>query len=230
MSRYFLYSYPRSGNTWLRYIIEKLTEYRTKGYNSNVGFEQGILKKTGSDKIVHKRHGLPSDERIGKGINDTKDKLILIVRDYKNVIVRHNINKISNIDNIFYSQTTGNNTNGLDYIYLLKMYQQWNESNRFLIYYEDLLKGDEKLNSIIKSLCSFLESEDCDCIVDDFINEYDFHKKQSINIYNTTEQSLSKENTQHKDQISKEMLTKWQDHIVNDFPSIHEDFLRVYDE
>ena len=54
----YLLSYPRSGNTWLRYCIETLSGIRTIGYLNSDLKDKGVLEKYRNDQnvILIKRH------------------------------------------------------------------------------------------------------------------------------------------------------------------------------
>ena len=72
-----LLSFPRSGNSWLRYCIESLSNQKTQGLGGrphDIG--RGIIPelRDSSKPILYKRH--TTDE-----IN-TNDRLIFLIRNY----------------------------------------------------------------------------------------------------------------------------------------------------
>jgi len=81
----YVISYPRSGNTALRYIIELLTKLPTNGICGDINPKDRLQKPllhSGDDYILHKRHDF-------YGVTD-KDFIFFIVRDYLECIIRHN--------------------------------------------------------------------------------------------------------------------------------------------
>jgi len=80
----YLVSYNRSGNTWIRYILEYLSGRPTWGHEkfsiSERFKENSPIILTSSDPIIIKRH-----ELIPREIT-TDDKVIFILRDYKECI------------------------------------------------------------------------------------------------------------------------------------------------
>ena len=67
-------------------VIDTLSGENTIGYENGNHFERGVLEKYRKSKkpILYKRHET-------KGVdNSENNRIILIVRNYKEVIVRHN--------------------------------------------------------------------------------------------------------------------------------------------
>ena len=131
-----LLSFPRSGNTWVRYIFECITKSPTS---------QGIV--TDCQEGVFKEDCLSSKLSLGADVNKkcilikrhradfpwdnwTKDncKLLFLLRDYKEAIIRHNYNQD---DHTIESHVAG-------YIHCLEFYDKF-DGEKKLINYEDLI-------------------------------------------------------------------------------------------
>ena len=137
-------SYPRSGNHLTRFFIEILSEKPTFGcHNSpqdieihkNIFLENipfNISKNYKKEDCFHKYH-LPS-------FKENPKKLILIVRNPKEAILRHNDFKFSKI-------------NFIDYFSSIDYYQNFT-GNKKLFFYEDILQNK---NNFIEELYNFLE-------------------------------------------------------------------------
>ena len=69
-----LVTYPRSGTNWIRYIIESLTDKPSPGKSR---------KKKGSDYGIDRAHAI---KKYGKHYS----KMILVLRDYRECLIRHN--------------------------------------------------------------------------------------------------------------------------------------------
>jgi len=146
----FLMSYPRSGNTLLRFIIEYLTEKPTEGCWGNVKdvpickweYEKGVdnpLSHVNGIPLYYKSHGLLDfqDKKISN--------LIFIIRDYKECLVRNCLVEENFDDELFKREMR-------QYLELIKIYHSEN-CPKVHIYYEDLLN---KPLEVIKYLHDFL--------------------------------------------------------------------------
>jgi hypothetical protein len=82
----YIISYPRSGNTALRYIVEVLTGSPTNGLcgprDPRDKLQLPLVHKGRTDFVAHKRHDF-------KGVKP-EDTVIFVVRDWVEAIVRHN--------------------------------------------------------------------------------------------------------------------------------------------
>lgn len=110
------------------------------------------------------------------------DKLIFIIRNYKECIPRQT--KDYEFGDKFKSQLlnfrTTTDHHHFDYITTLDYYDKY-KGDKTIIYYEDFILNTRKeLLKIIK----FLGDYDTK-LIDNYINDIDFHKKCSINIYNS---------------------------------------------
>ena len=92
----FLLSYPRSGNTFTRYILEYLTGLGSYGYKSGStfeGVEKSLLNKNSkSEYKIIKRHGYYChDISEIRDLNSKDNFFILLVRNPIEVAVRHDL-------------------------------------------------------------------------------------------------------------------------------------------
>lgn len=162
----YLISFPRSGNSWLRYCIEHILKIPTIDINPD--FKNRSIsecyeckeKIRGKNKII-KSH---------KFIATENDKLIFILRNYKDCIESHKQRSASGPVDKFLNE----------YFSLLKQYDDFS-GDKTIIYYEDII-DENKLPDIMKNLSQFLES---DCDIDDFVKNYEKHKQESKNGYQT---------------------------------------------
>src|SRR3989304_1536731 len=101
MENNLLLSFPRSGNTWVRYIFEFITKQPTSQGIVN-DCQDGILKedclslKLNLGVDISKKCILIKRHRADFTWDSwTKDncKLLFLLRDYKEAIIRHNYNK-----------------------------------------------------------------------------------------------------------------------------------------
>lgn len=207
-----LLSYPRSGNHWVRFIIEWFSSRPTKGMgpadppiHKNLP-NDGVLKHVkGNNFIIHKNHYIPKGKM---------DKLILILRNPKECIYRHTKDlQINKIDS---------------YMSLIKFYENYS-GKKLLVYYEDLILEPK---NVITKITNFLEIYDEEKI-NNFIENYDLFFKESVNIYDNANKnkiiSGSKKRVSetkgekivyHSEKIEKNKVKKFNDHINIKYPNI----------
>ena len=179
----YLISYPRSGNTWLRYCIEYIFKRPTIGYTTpgSSSFDKksignfADIKTTGDEPIMIKRHSFED------GCCEENDKIIVLIRNFQEVIIRHT--QKTDIGS-FISNLSGKE-NEVDYYSILKQYDNW-KGDKILIYYEDLISN---LESTLHSVCDFLAGNKKEEAVDEIIKNLEHHKEKSIKVYSIHGQS-----------------------------------------
>lgn len=206
MSKAFLYSYPRSGNTWVRYIIEVLTGRTTASYDDDP--LRPVNQRLSDPPIIHKRHGHKNFEEEGVDFDSTKDRMILIVRDYKEAIIRHKRQQAKNPETLYRLVVEDLQTDGL-YIKLLNRYTNWKNKKRLLVYYEDLIASNPELT--IKNILQFLDMYNPKKL-DLFMKHFTQHREISRNYYHSMNSSMSKgQEVFHRTLLSPESLAKLDD-------------------
>lgn len=132
----YLLSYPRSGNHWVRYILEWFSGRPTIGegdesWNTQVDTPIHSNKKLGVNisitndiPIAYKRHDIREED-------DRNKPLILIVRDYKEILVRK-IYESLYLDNIEVKGIMGG------YMDHVIKFHEW-PGPKLLVHYEDLM-------------------------------------------------------------------------------------------
>ena len=247
-------SYPQSGSTWLRYCIEYLSKRPTfsvptsnaktwvREMNAPLGFLVDIGVDVYANPIINKSHYISN---IGQCKNKVKPKLLLLVRDYKDVIIRHSCYKNYLQDEYcslknkplrkgwmkrFKKDIGGyiDNSHGHDYIYPLLQFSQYDGCKK-IIYYEDIVCD---LPSVLYELSSYLGFDLC--YLSEFMCNIDMHKNNAIKIYNTYNRSFLKVNDKkigyHKDKIPEDKLTELDDIVYNKYPDIFDKYLLRYKE
>ena len=212
----YLVSYPRSGNTWLRYCLEVLTNERTIGYIGSSKFESGILEsnREKNDYFLIKRH--QGEEEIE---NSKDNRLILLVRNYDEVLIRHNLGqKLTIIEH-------SKNPHPVNYIKILQFYEDF-IGEKVLIYYEDLMKNPKK--EIIKCI-GLLGLDISKESMDDFFDNIEQHKNKSIEIYGGS-QTNGNTGIHHSTILSDKEKRKNREFLEKNYNNLYEKYLRVYDE
>lgn len=140
-----LISYPRSGNTLIRFLIEYITERIVIDYNGNI--PNSAIEYLSFDKlnvipknppILRKFHLV--DDKLNEKEKIGDSKITLIIRDYYECIVSHS--KRGCPDSL--------ETQIKKYCDLIRYYD-WSKNQGCVIYYEDLV-DIEKQPQVIKQV------------------------------------------------------------------------------
>lgn len=208
----FLLSFPRCGNAWLRYCIEAISgapsgeSDKSQGINRAFGCFVDHIKTDWSIDIIRKVHRMPNYKR-GRQWESNRDRVILLVRNYKECIVRHlgttNVNKLI-------SNTTGDCEKDVDYMSNILMYDSWPESMKTLVYYEDFIVSPKL---VLKQVFSFLKIDVTEDKMNSFFDNYQFHKDKCLEIYSPGHKSYTRGDKDklifHSNQLSLQERIKW---------------------
>ena len=232
-----LLSYPRSGNTWVRYCIEYITGKPTNGAcgssiaNSIPHHIKPICCLTGmgincdQDPIAHKFH------KINFPVDENDVGLIVVVRNYKESVIRHkcydNRSGSFGIDNwkLKFKDAVLGESDKVDYVKILLTYDKW-KGRKILIYYEDIISNPA---SEIGRLAKFFG---VDFDADKFMKDIDLHREKSVSVYKSWSFSSTKGKNDkfHSEKFDKNDLL-WMDKTVESRNSyIFEEYLKRYKE
>jgi|GEM_PF-1214601 hypothetical protein len=180
----FLLSYPRSGNTWMRYCLEfttgRPTFHRFNKTNKR-DLPIGWLADFAVDCSMAPIEKVHTRKEIAKsGGDNASDKLILIIRNPKEALSRHGGKDLTL--SLLLGQQAQGNADPRIYFDNIALFDEWAPQNRLLIYYEDFLS--KPIQTLVKVI-TFIE-EPLDRI-DTFIKNYTFHKKKAIALYRESE-------------------------------------------
>ena len=168
----FIISYPRSGNTFLRYCIEYLSHRPTldcrDGLNGSPIYANPMSNITinNFNPIIRKEHHW---EYISNYLNENS-RIIFVLRDYKDCLLSHSIRKTLKykfeelINKIFH------------YLDLLYRFDDYKHA-KHLLYYEDFV---ENPSDSLRKIFDFLEVP---VDLDLFIKNFSYHKKKSLSLY-----------------------------------------------
>ncbi len=167
----FILSFPRSGNTLTRFIVEYLTCRPTQGCIGNPTGDRPLCEsKFTGDKnplehvkgscLFKKSHGLYDFA------GNEPTTIIFIIRNFKEVIVRHcsGTNPDKNTFNIEYYQAQIK-----QYMELIRIYNN-SKCPKICIYYEDLL---EKPLDVITTLHQFIGEDSNQEKYQELLDNYD---------------------------------------------------------
>ncbi len=214
-----LLSYPRSGNTWYRYCIEYLTKKPTIGYTipesapwdmKCLGSFVDLGVDLNADNILIKRHAIDC-------IDQPVDKFILILRNYKECIIKHtltdpkNTNMPLNVHILIQS----------NYMILLQHYEAFSKE-KMVIYYEDLITD---VQPILEKSLQFLQHDDT--YLKSFMENLEYHKEASLNLYGNSE-TRGKKITHHANKLTPEFKQEWDNYLVDNYNDLFTKYLQRY--
>lgn len=194
MSNSWLLSYPRSGNTWVRYITENILQCPTIGYWPD-GPTRAVPSQVNTHKyyidspICYKATWGEEVDSASKPIlkrhffkdmsPETGDKLLFIIRNHKECILRHTMPVIAEFPerflNVCYEEL-------LSYMQNLQAYDEY-PGPKLLVYYEDLLSTPEQQ---ILEIIDFLGENSSPETLEryhKFLKDYGSHTEESRQIY-----------------------------------------------
>jgi hypothetical protein len=206
--RNLLLSYPRSGNTFLRYCVEQSTGKRTLAFvrpetAQNGGMDtlikmgmgkmdaEPISNVDGQEIILEKTHEIYDGDDVIFN-KETGGRLLLILRDFKEAIGRHIIGHPQKYVSEFPK-----------YKSLLDFYENY-EGDKLVIYYEDFVTNtEEQLKTILEFIGEYNEEKYINYIAD-----LENQKLNSISTYNKFHTSFTKGvvSPHHVNQFSQEEL------------------------
>ena len=164
-----LLSYPRSGNHWLRFIVEWFSNRPTKGAGGGAQIgDFGLMDNTNGDYILYKNH-YPTNM-------EPNEELLFILRNPKEAIIRHTLD--------FHTKPKFPDPKTMNwYMSLINFYDN-HKGKKLIIYYEDLIENPKET---IKDILIFLQIYDEKKLLS-FIDNYDKLSNESINIFLTTDE------------------------------------------
>ena len=171
-----LITYSRSGTNWLRYVIELLSGRPTPGHERLHG---------GEDYVVDRAHQ-------GYLVAEEYRRIILVVRNYKESLVRHYIDEWKankdgsrNVDVVGFLDDRSGRQPPEWFIENIRAYHEFT-GDKLLLYYEDLMTDPE---AELRRLIEFLDLPR-DGVGGLFAN-LDEHRRRSVDLYRQNQASYT---------------------------------------
>jgi len=220
----FILSEPRSGINWLRWCLISLTKKPIYGHTFIDKPERkalfGQLDET-KDPFVRTH----SVEALRK-TDPTRNRLILIYRNYKENTIRRcrdraaQYKKMLDEGKLFDRQAEK-----------LRLYDEWPEENRYLVYYEDLMENPRET---LEGALDFLNESDER--LGDFLENLDQHKADCLAAYEYVTKkcglggpiSKGKSVDYHSKKIPKELLLQADALFEAKYPYLWKKYLTRY--
>jgi hypothetical protein len=184
----YLVSYPRSGNHWFRFIIEWFSGRPTLGCKDN-GQDQPLCCQPCLHHVLSHVKGEPIAQKCHyfdiPTIDPEKDQVILIIRDYKECLIRHLYGK-TEIQKQHYGLILEHLGH---YLGLIHWFDNLSCPKR-IVYYEDLVDG---LGEVIQPILQWLNIYDQEKW-NQFSWKRELFKELSIGLYDQIYESITKGN------------------------------------
>jgi hypothetical protein len=215
----YLLSPGRSGTHLLMYIIS----YLTKRPCGDGRFSE-VTKVDPSLPRIYQIHSQANAfEWYGQKLDRENDYLILIIRNYKEALLRATCGDYLQVLKILQSPK---GTWGLEIFEDLEEYDCWNPERRLLIYYEELITHAEK---VCRELIDFLDVSDKH--LKDLIDNYDHHFEVALKYYDQTHggsYSKGKNLHYHTSLLPKGVEEDMDAVLIEKYPLLVEKYLKKY--
>ncbi len=183
--RTFLLSFPRSGNTWLRYCLEFLTQRPSFSHTGlyyeiqrPLGWTAGFALDVDKAPIqkIHTQYEIIGNDAQIHPANPDIDILILLLRNPKETFARH---KYNSWQSMLRDHTVGKGYAVQTYFENLVLFESWPKDKRLLIYYEDFIT---KPRETLETILAFLHESSMP--LDEFMRDYEHHRNACLTLYN----------------------------------------------
>ena len=240
----YLLSYPRSGSTLTRYILEFLTHRPTMGvrqrppqFDSPLSISFPELLTDVNLRPIWRIHKSPHIIRP-PFYDPEKTQIIFLLRNYKELVFRYeryrkikifNKNGSLNEKNLIMAFDHWRNDEASKDLYFASLYffDQIPDRNKLLVQYEDLVLAPDRA---ITALGSFFDVSGS--IVQEMIDTLDECRQRILSFYNLHQHSWSKGTdvrsySKNKSYRQCLIIDEW---VKNHYPDLWESYLSHYDE
>ena len=211
-----LLTYPRSGANWLMYCVTKLTNRGWSHKQGEISYTPGNISYDRAKKRYHQTHYWHA---IAKHIDSDSDYLMMIVRNPKECITRHNGSLESGIKNF---------NNWRYFLQNLELFDSWSEEKRLLVYYEDLMRNPKaELQRVLEFLGEYKINA-----FETFIRNLPKHQRFVLSYYDRQRggsKSRGKDLLYHSKSALDEVQKEFDALIKEQYPIIWDKYLWMYE-
>lgn len=217
----YIVSFPRSGNTFMRYIVEAISDRPTLGVPGN---EDDAPIHTRNDQLsVSNEEAIARKSHWWRHVEDeitADDKLLIILRNYKECIVRHTY---------YQKGEVGGDEKKLHVQNYMKPLEKFDSFNgeKELVRYEDLINNTSAVIEQVSDLFGFEEDD-----IRQFTQNLDTHVDASLSMYDSQHGSYTggEKANYHAKKISDQERQRWDELFRERSPEIYDKYLDRYSE
>lgn len=209
-----LVSYSRSGTNWIRYVIETISGLPTPGQTR---------VHEGTDYIIDRAHcGFPG--------MDFHPKVILLLRDYRECLVRHHQKQWeAEKDVVSFLEKKSIDQPPSWYIHNIEAFDKYRGEKEVIYYEEEILMNPKKSVNKVGEIINFDGQKK-----ERFLEEIDKHVRRSVELYkgggHSTSTPKKKDSMYHaKRNLTENQINKFDDFFSKKFPRLYKDYLSKYD-
>lgn len=203
----------RCGTHYFLYSLEYLTKHRWKVQKKQDWNWFDLGSDPENERFIH-CHNLYRYQDY----DSSEDKLILLIRNYREGILRDTKSFEEALNSIHPSYC---------YFANLNLYDKWTPENRLLITYEELLLHPKQT---FEKVLQFLQLPSF--YLDEYLNDLDSHKKKVMRFYRRLGGSQSKgENFNfHSEKLTLDEIEQFDSKVETTFPYLFANYLKHYKE
>ncbi len=221
----FLMSYPRCGTNLLTAYIQEFTA-------KPVGVAVGTISPLATNRLQIALN--PAKKTLYRGHhgielkpwNKNGNKLICIVRNYRECISREHRKKSTDklLHEAFHKNPTFQH-----YMDNLRVFDEWDQNNRLLIYYEDLILHPVQE---VKRVLAFLGEDSPENLTEDRLSQISEKTLGSYHIQHIRSggsHSKGKDLLHHSKNMSPRQLKRWDEVMKKLSPALWDSYLKRYE-
>ncbi|MDX8430968.1 MAG: sulfotransferase domain-containing protein [Candidatus Algichlamydia australiensis] len=226
-----LLSYPRVGSRWFMYALifgaNRSWRVNHSSKNTDAVLWHNFEQEVDESKVVldTSHHRLFFEKEYLR----ERDKLILILRNYRECLIRHSgVEKVLQMIHELNTKSGGKFSANW-YLKNLQFFDDWPEERRLLIYYEDMIQNPKE---VFERVATFID-EDPEVFAS-FLAHYKEHVAKSLAWRNAKEghvraQSMGRDLSYHSKRISRKKRQKFDEAVKNNYPDLWEKYLTRYE-
>lgn len=226
---FILLSYPRSGNHWIRYIIEWFSSRKTlgasEGQNSKdfgVPYDMSICERTNVPHVNISKQAIAIKRHRLNDWDPRDSRLLFVIRNPFECVVRNL--EISKSDFNIKNEKVQKNIDW--YFDLIKEFENW-KSEKYIIKYEDIISDSNNFISTLKNMTEWMGIHE-ENKFNDFIKKTDFHRKNSLETVKARGGSDGEKRKFHSEKLTNKQKEDWIKYIKENHGNTYEKYRQYW--
>jgi len=213
--RFVNYSFPRSGSCWVRYIFNTLLGFPQDNSPENYRNQPIPYIKYHDFKDGDEDFFVPNGPKRNRSCNG----LILLIRNYKECIIRHSLQ--ANAAHLY--------TSIPQYISAIIFFEEF-KGPKILIYYEELMANPQKEILRLGQFINECSEYNVDDEVEKFLTNLKYHQQQSLESHPCAyaNQTSGKKEYHYIYHLTKHQSKVWDYIIKYVYPEQYKKYLKRY--